>query len=275
MPRLLPILLLLAAAIAAAQSPALPPFDALSVKPNVATDGGSISPNLPGQFRIINVPLHFILLTTFNVREHEMIGSPAWAREERFDITARYAADAVPLTESRRMVEKALVERFGLKTHRETREIPVYRLVMARPDRRLGPRLTASTVDCEQWFAAKKAQIGAGSPSPVAPGGRRPMCLQLPNRRFITAGAQPIAVLARALESMTARFVIDETGLAGNFDYDLEFAPTIEAGGTPTPGDSAPSIFTALQEQLGLKLESDRRPVPVVVIDAVSRPTPD
>jgi uncharacterized protein (TIGR03435 family) len=94
-------------------------------------------------------------------------------------------------------------------------------------------------------------------------------------RRLITAGTQPISRLARALESMVDRFVIDDTGLAGNYDIDLEFAPTIEAGGNPTPVDGAPSIFTAVQEQLGLKLEADRRPMDVVVIDAIARPTPD
>jgi uncharacterized protein (TIGR03435 family) len=172
------------------------------------------------------------------------------------------------------MMEKALVERFGLKLHRERREMAVYRLVVARQDGRLGPRLTPSSVDCQQWFAEKKPQLGAGGPSPVAPGGARPACMLMAQRRFITGGTQPISRLTPALESMTGRFVIDETGLKGNYDIDLEFAPTIEAGGAPA-ADGAPSIFTALQEQLGLKLEADRRPMEVVVIDAIARPAAD
>ena len=264
------------AASATLGAQALPAFDALSVKRNTAVnESGAISPPLPGQFRIVNVPLHFILHDALGVREHELIGSPDWARSEAYDIVGRYPADAVPHAAYKQMVEKALVERFGLKTHRETREMPVYRLVMARPDRQLGPRLTASAVDCEQWFAEKKPQLGAGSPSALAPGGRRMACAMMAQRRQIVGGTQPISRLTRSLESMVGRFVIDDTGLTGNYDIDLEFAPTIEAGGNPAAADGAPSIFTALQEQLGLKLDADRRPMGVVVIDAIDRPTPD
>jgi uncharacterized protein (TIGR03435 family) len=260
----------------AAQTTPLPAFDALSVKRNASVgQGGGGGEPAPGQIRIVNLPLHFILHSALAVREHELIGSPDWARDEAFDIIGRFPADAVPAEDYRRMIEKALIERFGLKTHREMREMSVYRLTMARPDRRLGPRLTLSSIDCEQWNAEKKPQWGAGSPSPLAPGGRRPVCMSITNRRSITAGAFRISQLAARLESLTGRLVVDETGLTGYYDLDLEFAPTIEAGGNPAPGDAAPSIFTALQEQLGLKLESNRQPMPVVVIDAISRPTPD
>ena len=270
----------LAAVVAAAATlgaQALPAFDALSVKRNTTNaDSGFSAAPAPGQIRLVNVPLHFILLQALGVREHEMVGSPEWAHYEAFDIIGRYPTDAVPVGQQRRMIEQALVERFGLKTHREQRQMPVYRLVMARTDKRLGPRLEPSSVDCQQWFAEKKPQLGAGGPSPVAPGGARPACLLMAQRRLITAGTQPISRLARALESMVDRLVIDETGLAGNYNIDLEFAPTIEAGGNAAPNpDGAPSIFTALQEQLGLRLEADRRPVDVVVIDGIDRPTPD
>jgi uncharacterized protein (TIGR03435 family) len=267
---------LMATATLAAQTPPLPPFDALSVKRNTSVgEAGTIAPPVPGQLRIVNYPLHFLLHYALDVREHELIGSPDWARDEAFDMTARYPADATPTPDHRRMVEKALIERFGLRTNRERREMPVYRLVLARPDKRLGPRLTPSSVDCQQWLAEKKPQLGAGSPSPVAPGGRRPACMLMAQRRFITAGTQPIPRLTRAMESMVGRFVIDDTGLAGNYDIDLAFAPTLEAGGNPAVADGAPSIFTAIQEQLGLKLEADRRPMDVVVIDTITRPTPD
>ena len=277
--RITGLALIVAAAVttAAAQSPPLPPFEVLSVKRNRDVGMGKMSgASLPGQFRIVNIPLHFILLEAFGVREHALVSSPTWARDERFDLLGTFPADVIAGRDGyRRMLEKALVERFGLKWHRETRALPIYRLIMARSDRRLGPDLKPSTVDCAQWLAEKKPRAGAGTPSRVAPGGRRPACDSLPTRQFIAAGTQPISVLARSLESLTGRFVVDETGLEGNFDYDLEFTRTLETGSTPTAGDGKPSIFTALREQLGLKLESDRRPMPVVVVDAISRPTPD
>lgn len=273
----LAVIVVAAVTAAAAQTPALPPFEALSVKRNASVGMGRMSgASLPGQFRLVNIPLHAVLLEAFGVREHELIGSPAWAREERFDLLGTYSAEAVTGRDGyRRMLEQALVERFGLKTHREMRASPIYRLVMARSDRRLGPDLKSSTVDCAQWLAEKKPQTGAGTPSRVAPGGRRPACDSLPARQYIAAGTQPISALVRSLESITGRSVVDETGLQGNFDYDLEFSRTLESGNTPTAGGGKPSIFTALQEQLGLKLEADRRPMPVVVIDAVSRPGQD
>ena len=276
--RITGLALIVAAAVttAAAQSPPLPPFEVLSVKRNSGVGMGKMSgASLPGQFRIVNIPLHVILLEAFGVREDALVGSPTWARDERFDLVGTFPAEVAERDGYRRMLEKALVERFGLKSHRETRALPIYRLIMARSDRRLGPDLKPSTVDCSQWLAEKKPRAGAGTPSRVAPGGRRPACDSLPTRQFIAAGSQPISVLARSLESLTGRFVVNETGLEGNFDYDLEFTRTLETGSTPAAADGKPSIFTALQEQLGLKLESDRRPMPVVVIDAISRPIPD
>jgi uncharacterized protein (TIGR03435 family) len=277
--RITGLALIVVAAItsAAAQSLLLPPFEVLSVKRNSGIGMGKMSgASLPGQLRIVNIPLHVILLEAYGVREDALVGSPTWARDERFDLVGTFPPEAIADRDGyRRMLEKALVERFGLKSHRETRSLPIYRLIMARSDRRLGPDLKPSTVDCAQWLAEKKPRAGAGTPSRVAPGGRRPACDSLPTRHFIAAGSQPISALARSLESLTGRFVVDETGLKGNFDYDLEFTRTLETGSIPTARDGQPSIFTALQEQLGLKLESDRRPMPVVVIDAISRPTPD
>lgn len=278
MMRLASLLLLVAAAVATvgAQLPTLPTFDALSVKRSTSVGMGKMSgASLPGQFRLVNIPLHAVLLEAFGVREHELVGNPAWTREERFDLLGTYPPAAIPGRDGyRRMLERALVERFGLETHREMRPSPIYRLAMARSDRRLGPDLKPSTVDCAKWLAEKQPHTGAGTPSRVAPGGRRPACDSLPARQYIAAGTQPIATLARLLEGVTGRSVVDETGLEGNYDFDLEFSRTLDTGSNP-PADGKPTIFTALQEQLGLKLESDRRPMPIVVVDAIRRPTPD
>jgi uncharacterized protein (TIGR03435 family) len=175
------------------------------------------------------------------------------------------------------MLQTLLADRFGLRTHREMREMPIYALVMARKDGALGPQLVRSTIDCAKWMAEKRPQLGAGSASPVAPGGKRPVCTLLANRRFITAGTQTMQQLTGPLQSFTGRPVVDRTGLAGAFDFDLQWtsSPIPPAPGAAPPPDDGPSIFVALQEQLGLRLEPGRAPFDVVVIDAIHRPTPD
>jgi len=254
-------------------------FDVASVKENTSvSDGGGISGPLPGRFRITNTPLRFILLYAFQVLDHQLIGAPGWTESARYDITGTYPGNATPTDpDTRAMLRTLLADRFGLVSHTEKRELPLYTLVLARKDGALGPQLVRSSIDCEEWLAEKRPTIGAGGPSQVAPGGKRPVCLMLTTRRFITAGTRTIAQLATSLQSLTGRPVVDRTGLTGTFDFDLQW--TSGTTGTPVgaspPTDDGPSIFAALQEQLGLRLETGRGTFDVVVIDAVGRPTPD
>jgi uncharacterized protein (TIGR03435 family) len=264
--------------VAAAQKPQ-PSFEVVSVKENTsASEAGGFAPPTPGRVRITNVPLRFILLNAFALMDHQLIGAPEWTASARFDITGTFPADAARTQEdTRAMLQTVLADRFGLKTHRERREMPIYALVMARKDGALGPQLVRSPIDCKQWIAEKRPQLGAGSPSPVAPGGKRPVCQLLATRRFITAGTQTMQQLTGPLQAFTGRPVVDRTGLAGAFDFDLQWTsgPIAPAPGASPPPDDGPSIFAALQEQLGLRLESTRNAFDVVVIDAVKRPTPD
>ena len=202
-------------------------FDVASVKENTsANDSGQwgIMPPTPGRMRITNTPLRFILHYAFQVRDHQLIGAPEWTESARFDINATYQADAARTEDdTRSMLRTLLADRFGLKTHREMRELPIYSLVMARKDGALGPQLVRSAIDCEQWIAEKRPQMGAGTASPVAPGGKRPVCMILTSRRFITAGTRTMQDLLGPLQSMTGRPVIDRTGLTGAFDFDLQW----------------------------------------------------
>src|SRR5688572_7226145 len=160
-----------ALAVAVAQSPQ-PVFDVASVKENTSGSGaGGIAPPTPGRWRITNTPLRFIVLEAFDLRDHELIGSPEWTESTAFDITATYSAEpALTRQATRAMLRTLLADRFGLKTHREMRELPMYALVMARKDGALGPQLVRSSIDCEQQRAENRPQPGAGSPSPVATG---------------------------------------------------------------------------------------------------------
>jgi uncharacterized protein (TIGR03435 family) len=269
-----------ALAVAGAQSPP-PAFDVASVKENTSvSDAGGFAPPTPGRVRITNTPLRFVLLQAFQLMDHQLIGAPAWTESARFDITATYQADAARTEEdTRAMLRTLLADRFGLKTHREMRELPIYSLVVARRDGALGPQLIRSSFDCDRWIAEKRPAVVAGSASPVAPGKRRPVCSLVAdrNRRFITAGTRTMQHLLGPLQSMTGRPVIDRTGLTGAFDVDLQWTsgPVGPGAGAAPPVDDGPSIFVALQEQLGLRLEPGRAPFDVVVVDAVQRPTPD
>src|SRR4030095_16435208 len=188
--------------VAAAQSELA--FDVASVKENTSGSGaGGIAPPTPGRWRITNTPLRFIVLEAFDLRDHELIGSPEWTESTPFDITATYSPEpALTRQDTRAMLRTLLADRFGLKTHREKRELPIYALVMARNDGALGPQMVRSTIDCEQWIAEKRPRIGAGSPSSVAPGGKRPVCQMLTTRRFITAGTQTMQQLSEVLQPL-------------------------------------------------------------------------
>ncbi len=172
------------------------------------------------------------------------------------------------------MLRSLLIERFILKTHTETRELPTYALVLARSDKRLGPQLAPSAIDC----VALRKSIPAAAPSP---GASRPCVVTMAAGRIV-GGSMLIADLATQLSLAMQGIVEDRTGLTGRFDFQLLYAAQVSAGGVVTnspalsPSDSDRlSLFTALQEQLGLKLESARGPVDVLVIDRVDRPTPD
>jgi uncharacterized protein (TIGR03435 family) len=263
--------------VAAAQS-ARPAFEVASVKENTSVSDRGGPGSTPGRFRVTNSPLRFILLDAFHVMDHQLIGAPEWTGSARYDINATYQVDAIRSEDdTRAMLQTLLADRFALKTHRETRELPIYSLVMARKDAALGPQLVRSSIDCDQWIAEKRPQMGAGSASPVAPGGKRPVCLILTTRRFITAGTRTMRDLLGPLQAMTGRPVVDRTGLTGAFDFDLQWTsgPVAPAGGAAPPPDDGPSIFVALQEQLGLRLEPGRAPFDVVVVDSVQRPMPD
>jgi uncharacterized protein (TIGR03435 family) len=260
-----------------------PRFEVVSVKPNDSVgQAGIISgPNRPGEYLFINIPLATIITTAFNLRDYDIVGLPAWTRTAKYDVIGKYPEGANPATQHRQMIQNMLADRFRLRVRRELMERTVYKLVMARADRRLGPMLVPSSVDCINWRAENKPQLGAGGKSLVSPTGLRDACSMSAQQNWMVGGTQPISLLALLLQNRLSARVVDQTGLTGNFDIDLAWTadPDIEALG---PGRSAhPSaplsgnIFTAVEEQLGLKLEPSKERVEVLVIDSVERPTPN
>jgi uncharacterized protein (TIGR03435 family) len=195
---------------------------------------------------------------------------PDWARTEHYDITARGTVVSTGTAPVLAMLRTLLQTRFGLRFHTETRDLPIY-VLRSRPGGQLGAQLTPSDADCSTFNPGVIEEL------PLA---RGPYCgIQgRPNRpgssamRYELRG-RSMAKLASDLELFTGRPVRDETGVTGRYDVQLEFV----ADGTPAlrAGDEGVPLVTAIQEQLGLRLEAARGPVDVVVIDFVDRPTPD
>lgn len=248
-------------------------FEVASVRINAKAEGPSkISGPTPGRLVISNTPLRFIVLYAYGLLDHQLIGAPEWTWSSSIDIEATYPAGVNPTDQdTRMMVRNLLQERFGFAAHQERREMPVYALTLARKNGRLGMQIRRSEVDCEKWMAEKRPTADAGGPSAVSPSKRRPACGMMATRRFLAGGTRTIQQLAVTLQSMVGRPVIDRTGLTGAYDIDLQWTP--EESNSDPPQSDTPSIFTALQEQLGLKLTPQKAPVQVLVIDKVTRPT--
>ena len=165
------------------------------------------------------------------------------------------------------MLRSLLEDRFRLSAHRETRDLPIYALVLARADGRPGPRFRQTTSDyCKKRFEA----AGQAGDTPVPPGG--PVCGMRPQGSDeLAAVALPMNEFARFLNVVSGRTVVDRTGLTGVWDFDLKYS----LPNAPNPDPDRPSIFTALQEQLGLRLDATTGPVEVLVIDRVEGLIPD
>ena len=250
---------------------ATPAFEVASVKPNTSGSGTQSGRSANGSVTLTNMPLRLLISSAFGIRPNRVSGGPNWIDSERFDISAR-APENTTDNQLSLMLKTLITERFKLVARTEAQDQPAYALVVARSDGRLGPKLIASTV-CD-----KAARFGTAAPPAAS---KLPESMPCGNRRWndgretvIQAGAQPLAAIVRALDGVAdGRQVIDRTNLGGTFTFEIRFAPPTVSAANNDSG--LPSMFAALEEQLGLKLESTRAPLEVLVIDSVERPTPD
>jgi uncharacterized protein (TIGR03435 family) len=296
----------LGALTATAQAPPSPDlaFDVVSVKRNTS-DGPMLQRNMPGNIAMFNVPVRQLIRMAYQVQDFQIVGTPDWASTERFDIEGRFEPPPPgPPPQTPRMLlmlRTLLRDRFGMVAKMETREMPILVLQLVRADGRLGPQITPAAVDCAALAAARGR--GPGSPPPggraggppidgrgAAPPpatpftlGERPACGDRMAFGQLLAGGMPMSRLAtQILSQLTSRVVVDRTGLSGGYDIDLKWTPTPDQlpPGPPPPGfeppsidPTGPSLFTALQEQLGLKLENERGPVDVLVVERLQQPS--
>jgi uncharacterized protein (TIGR03435 family) len=304
-------------------APQKPSFEVISIKPSAPVGAGPVRIGGGAQgdrFTMNGATLRMLLQTAYRpggdtpLPQVQIVGGPGWMDSDRYDVQAKAdcSGGTIPREQLQLMVQSLLEERFQLKAHLETRELPVYDLVVGKD----GPKIKRSA---DQTPAARPvappgpcdpASSAAALPFPGGRGGRggrdgRPFepgspaprgsayMMMSANGMTVRATAMPLRIMLGLLQQQLGRRIVDKTGLDGLYDFEMTFsseglespfgrgfpmpppvagAPAGAASAGPTASDPVPSLFTAIQE-LGLKLESTRGPVEVLVIDAVEKPT--
>ena len=269
------IVLLLTANVAVAQVP-VPAFEAASIKPAVPGERNRFARFLPGgNLSVMNMTVQELMVTAFRIQPFQISGAPAWLNSEFYDITAK-GEDGATQNRIPAMLQSLLADRFALRFHPETKEMGVYALVVAKAGKAT-PGLTESkggsctvrdpTAPAPPPTPGQPPQLFCGSFIGSSRGGFN----------LLDAKSVSISQLIPMLSGMLGRAVIEKTGLTGTYDVHFEWTPDqgqIAQNQSLTPDvPTGPSIFTALQEQLGLKLESQKGPVEVLVIDHVEKPS--
>lgn len=254
-------------------------FDVASIKPaSSACEASSCPPTGPpgevelhvlrdrargsshGTFHVRNVPLHLLIQLAYNAKDYQIVGELAWANSERYDVTAKTENNA-SFEQMRPMLRSLLAERFNLALHRATKELPVHELTAAKGG------LKTEDASC----------VNRDPNGPPPPLGSKP-CGGVRSRMFPAGSSRlegfgvPMSKLVEVLADRIGRTVVDKTGFSGTFNFQLDFSPD-DAASNPKSG--SPTIFAALQEQLGLRLQAVKGQVEVLVIDHVQRSSPN
>jgi uncharacterized protein (TIGR03435 family) len=286
---------------ASASPPPATVFEVASVRPsnpnpdptNPLSQIALMLPQPGGRFTATNTPLRMLIMAAFELQqEAQLDGGPPDLLAAKYDITARAPVEFIAMKDLPHMLRTLLADRFKLKTHTETRELPVYDLVLARGDGRLGPDLRPSKSDC----ANRSDEVAAQQSAAVAKGdiaslmGKPGPCMITtdtsggPLNLMMRGDGQEIRQLIDQLTVLTGRTVRDKTGLTGRYDFDMKMdiqmvlalakrmGANIPAAAANIPQADGSALTTALNEQLGLKLESTKDGVTVVVIDSVEEP---
>jgi uncharacterized protein (TIGR03435 family) len=303
--------ILLAATAASAQAPEAPPaalspdaaFEVASIKPsnpdpNNPLGGVALPLTLPGgRFTATNTPLRMLIMMAYQLQqEAQLVGGPSALMTAKYDINAKTAGNAtLRQKDLPPLLRTLLAERFKLKAHTESRELPVYDLVLARSDGRLGSDLRPSKSDCaraDELIAEQSAGIARGDLSSAVGNKPGPCTVATdasggPMNLVMRGDGQEMRQIVEVLSQLTGRTVRDKTGLTGRYDFNMRMdlqallamaqrmGANIPAAAANIPPSDGSSLMTVLNEQLGLKLDSVRAPIDVVVIDSVDAPTPD
>jgi len=261
-----------------------PAFEVVSIKPNKGGDGRVMIHMAPGgRFVAENITVKFLLQESYGVKESQISGAPGWLDSEHYDIEAK--PEDSPADQDRKltpeerhaqlmlMLQSMLADRFKLTLHHDTKEMEVYALVVAKN----GPKLHEAAVTPPDSAPAELPKPGGPPPK----GG-----IWMTGRGQLNVTGANLGMFANVLSMQLGRIVLDKTGLKGNYEFTLKWTPDEGQGqmfrgagdgqprdAAPPPDASGPTIFTAVQEQLGLKLESQKGPVDTLVVDHVERPS--
>lgn len=245
-------------------------FDVVSIRPNPTTNPQMIIRTPPGGgLNASAVTPRFLIRYAYAIDNSLIVSVPAWAESTRFDVVATGKADSLDGT--REMVRALLADRFHLRAHLETREMPVYVLTTQRADRRLGAQIRESRVPC----IPREPTAARPAPPEILPPSSEAMPCELRNALgHISGGSARIEDLVQSMSAAMSRKVLDRTGLSGPFDLVLNYTPDPVLLQSPGDADSTP-IVTALKEQLGLEMNAAREPIEVLVVDSIDPPTPN
>jgi uncharacterized protein (TIGR03435 family) len=238
-------------AFSQSQTPA-PSFEVADVKVNKSGEARMAVDFLPGgRLSMRNVPMKVMIMMAYHVRPDAVTGGPDWLGSDRFDIVAKALQTTSP-DELRRMLRTLLAERFKLAVHTDQKIMPAYALVLGKT----GPKLQPSG-------AALLTEQRCGPGEGVA------------EQKHVTCQHLTMAVLADTLQEIAPRDidmpVVDRTGLTGTYNFRLDWTPAVRAAGASPDAPAGPTLFEAVEAQLGLKLENRKLPLPVIVIDRVDR----
>jgi uncharacterized protein (TIGR03435 family) len=284
MPRPL-LMVLLLGMLSQGSAQTKPSFEAAAVKPSISGDNRVAILGQPGgRFVATNATLKMLMGVAYRVRDFQISGGPSWVATERWNIEAKAEEGSIPPPTGlpdptvpnplMLMVQSLIEDRFQLKMHSETKELPVYELVIAKS----GSKMKLS----EDQSPFRPPERGSPPPSPPQRGGPTLRGSMRFGRGELEANGVPLFNFIQALSQPLGRPVIDKTGLKGLYDIQLQWTPELGQGPVvsggpepppPPPDSSGPSIFNAIQEQLGLRLESAKGPVEIWVIDSVQKPT--
>jgi uncharacterized protein (TIGR03435 family) len=276
-------------------------FEVASIKPSNPNPSGPLGATpmvLPalGRLTAMNVTLRMLVMAAYQKQPFQIVGGPEWQNSNKFDINAKAEDASLTTDQMLGLLQTLLADRFKLKVHTETRDVPIYALVVARSDGKLGNKLKPSTENCPDFKVQQQQQLEAIAKGGIAalaammpkPGETRPCAIvplpPTPGSIGMKASGQALSTLTLLLTQLTGRPVVDKTGLTGLYDFELTIdMQTLvrlysELGvNVPLPPGlpEGPSLMTLLQEDLGLKLDSQRGPGEVLVIDGAELPTAD
>jgi len=280
----------------AQQPPAAAPqsFEVASIKPSAPVTDGRMMVRMEttpgGRWNASGVTVSMLIQQAYDVRSYQIIGGPGWLNTERYDIVAKAETPDINRESVRVLLQSLLAERFNLQTHRETKELPIYELVIGKDGHKLKksevqPDTPPETPPADAGRAAQPGGAPRGNfgAAPASAPPRGASMIRMGRGQLNAQGIQ-ISGITQMLAQQLGRPVIDKTDIKGNYDFNLQWTPDETQRGigiagmdrpaadSPLPADtSGPSLFTAVQEQLGLKLEASKGPVETLVIDRVEK----